>query len=164
METTRKTEIIEFLREGSRRFPRNGSHDNSAKTVAGRNVNGYENSRNVRIPARQARKSPGWFPIDEVPLQYQMSTILLLLLPLGNFLVVDRAATMSRRGGNNGKTLQLYWNPRRTNVRPNSSINLQVNQGHLPLHPAFFEKGKEGHPSTPFVASPTSPTARIYSC
>lgn len=41
---------------------------------------------------------------------------------------------------------QQWQNPsivlksRRTNVRPNSSINLQVNQGYLPLRPAFFDE------------------------
>lgn len=53
-----------------------------------------------------------------------------------------RAATTSRRGGNNGETPSIVLKSRRTNVRPNSSINLQVNQTAsipFPRWPRAFE-------------------------
>lgn len=52
---------------------------------------------------------------------------------------------------------------RRTNVRPNSSINLQVNQGRL-SYTRLSSRREEGHPSAPYGRVSCAQTARIYSC
>lgn len=74
-----------------------------------------------------------------------------------------RAATTSRRGGNNGETPSIVLKSRRTNVRPNSSINLQVNQvADAPAPPPPPWPGFREHLSTPSGASPGLRQPRVY--
>lgn len=114
--------------------------------LSGFNVNGYENlaERANQNQKKQREKNQTWSSTDEdaiaIPNHDPPSSF--FPLPSPNFLVVDAEDVSPTMG----KTLQLYWNPGRTNVRPNSSINLQVNQG-PPFPPYTFNFLLPGWPS-----------------
>lgn len=127
-------------RGGSRCFPRGmvAVIIQSGSRMAGRNVNGYENSPNVRILAhRPPRKKSNLTGDRRGAITIPNDDDSLLLLPFASpseaayTLAVDAAATMSRRRGQQWQNPSIVLKSRRTNVRPNSSINLQVNQGYL---------------------------------
>lgn len=60
-----------------------------------------------------------------MPLQYQMANRRAKSFPLCLYI---RSEDLSPRADNNGEEASIVLKSRRTNARPNSSINLQVNQ------------------------------------
>lgn len=99
---------------------------------------------NVRIKdqkKKKERENQTWSSDED---GYQITIHPLPFFPLPTSSWQTRPRGCLAAGPTMGKTLQLYWNPGRTNVRPNSSINLQVNQGPplpLPTHLSFLIPG-----------------------
>lgn len=117
--------------------------------LSGFSVNGYENlaeRANQEWKEREREKVKLDPRRTRMPSQYQITThplpSSLSLRPTSSWWTRSRGCLAA--GPTMGKSLQLYWNPGRTNVRPNSSINLQVNQGPplpLPIHLSFLIPG-----------------------